>query len=47
MYRILIFLAGTIIGYLASGYIEGLTEEENPDSAEKAATPASQATEVA
>jgi len=29
MDRLLIFLAGTVIGYLAGGYLDGLLEEEN------------------
>ena len=31
MHRILIFLAGTVVGYIVSGYIEGLTEEEHEE----------------
>ena len=31
--RLLIFVAGTVIGYLAGGYLEGLLEEESkPDT---------------
>ena len=29
MDKLLIFLAGTLIGYLAGGYLDGLQEEEN------------------
>lgn len=29
MYRIALFLAGCVVGYVASGYVEGLLEEDD------------------
>lgn len=41
MYRIAYFVAGCIVGYIASGYVEGFFEAENREN-----IPSSKETEV-
>jgi hypothetical protein len=35
MYRLAWFIAGCVAAYIASGYVEGLTEETDADKEEK------------